>query len=93
MKPPRDAFDVAVIGGGSAGLAAAVTAAREGARTLLVERHGYLGGMGTASLVLTFCGLYLLRAELGAVYAKPGCAPDMAERRWTRPATRRPRRC
>ena len=80
MKPAREAFDVAVIGGGSAGLAAAVTAAREGARTLLVERYGYLGGMGTASLVHTFCGLYLLRDEPGAVLANPGFAVEMAGR-------------
>lgn len=80
MKPPRDSFDVVVIGGGSAGLAAAVTAAREGARTLLIERHGYLGGMGTASLVHTFCGLYLLRDEPGAVLANPGFASEMAGR-------------
>ncbi len=78
MKPPREFFDVAVIGGGSAGLAAAVTAARRGARTLLLERHGYLGGMGTASLVHTFCGLYLLREEPGAVLANPGFPAEMA---------------
>lgn len=76
----RESFDVAVIGGGSAGLAAAVSAAREGARTVLIERHGYLGGMGTASLVHTFCGLYLLRAEPGAVLANPGFPAEMAGR-------------
>ena len=80
MSTAREAFDVAVIGGGSAGLAAAITAAREGARTLLLERHGYLGGMGTASLVHTFCGLYLLRNEPGAVLANPGFPTEMAER-------------
>ncbi|MEO5913179.1 MAG: FAD-dependent oxidoreductase [Luteolibacter sp.] len=80
MKSARETFDVAVIGGGSAGLAAAVTAARQGARTLLIERHGYLGGMGTASLVHSFCGLYLLRDEPGAVLANPGFASEMAER-------------
>ena len=74
------AIDVAVIGGGSAGLAAAITAARAGARVILLERHGYLGGMGTASLVHTFCGLYLLRDEAGAVLANPGFATEMAER-------------
>ena len=79
MKP-RESFDVAVIGGGSAGLAAAVSAAREGARTVLIERHGYLGGMGTASLVHTFCGLYLLRAEPGAVLANPGFPSETAGR-------------
>lgn len=73
-------YDVAVIGGGSAGLAAAVNAARLGADVLLVERHGFLGGMGTASLVHTFCGLYLLRDEPGAVLANPGFASEMAER-------------
>ena len=71
-------FDVAVIGGGSAGLAAAVTAAREGARTILIERHGFLGGMGTASLVHSFCGLYLLREEAGAVLANPGFCAEIA---------------
>jgi len=80
MTRARESFDVAVIGGGSAGLAAAVTAARTGARTLLIERHGYLGGMGTASLVHSFCGLYLLREESGAVLANPGFASEIAER-------------
>ena len=80
MKQPRETFDVAVVGGGSAGLAAAVTAAREGARTILIERHGCMGGMGTASLVHTFCGLYLLRDEAGAVLANAGFPQEMAER-------------
>ncbi len=78
MKPPRGLFDLAVIGGGSAGIAAAVTAARTGARTLLIDRHGFTGGMGTASLVHTFCGLYLLRTEPGAVIANPGFASEIA---------------
>jgi len=73
-------YDVTVIGGGSAGVAAAVTAARTGARTLLLERHGFLGGMGTASLVHTFCGLYLLRDEAGAVFANEGFPREIAER-------------
>jgi ribulose 1,5-bisphosphate synthetase/thiazole synthase len=80
MRRSREIFDVAVIGGGSAGLAAAMTAARQGARTLLIESHGYLGGMGTASLVHTFCGLYLLRDEAGAVLANSGFPSEIAER-------------
>ena len=44
-------IQVLVAGGGSAGLAAAVASARSGARTLLVERSGNLGGMVSASLV------------------------------------------
>ena len=40
-------YDVVVIGGGPAGTVAAIAAARQGARTLLVEQNGYLGGMLT----------------------------------------------
>lgn len=69
-----------VAGGGSAGLAAAVAAARSGAETLLVEWHGTLGGMATAALVHSVCGLYLLREEPGAVPANPGFATEVADR-------------
>lgn len=79
MKRTSGQCDVIVIGGGSAGLAAAVTAARAGADTLLVDRHGFLGGMGTASLVSTFCGLYRMDRE-AATYANPGFPVEMAER-------------
>src|SRR5258707_10103793 len=51
-------YDVAVLGGGPAGIAAAVAAARAGRRTLLIERYGFLGGMGTAAGVTNFCGLH-----------------------------------
>lgn len=54
----RLTYDVVVVGGGPAGLAAAVSAARRGARTALVERYGFLGGMATAGMVSTICGLY-----------------------------------
>lgn len=50
--------DVVVLGGGPAGIAAATAAARAGATTLLVERYGFLGGMGTAAGVTNFCGLF-----------------------------------
>ena len=41
-----ESFDVAVAGGGMAGIAAAMAAARTGAKTVLVEKAGWLGGMG-----------------------------------------------
>jgi hypothetical protein len=44
-------YDVLVIGGGNAGCAAALAAARHGARTLLIERYGFLGGTATAAMV------------------------------------------
>lgn len=43
--------DVVVVGGGPAGINAAIAAGRTGARTVLVERYGFLGGMSTAALV------------------------------------------
>ncbi len=51
--------DVLVIGGGAAGIAAATAAGRAGARTILLERYGFLGGLASAAWVGTVCGLYL----------------------------------
>lgn len=55
--PFDDSFDVMVIGGGISGALAAAAAGREGAKTLLVERTGALGGMATSGLVLYWNGL------------------------------------
>jgi hypothetical protein len=44
-------YDVIIAGGGPAGITAAIAAARNGARTLLVERYGFLGGQSTIALV------------------------------------------
>lgn len=55
--PVRYETDVLVVGGGSAGVAAAVAAAREGADVLLVERHGYLGGLATGGLIILLLSL------------------------------------
>jgi hypothetical protein len=51
--------DVLVIGGGAAGVAAAAAAGRVGARVVLLERYGFLGGLATTAQVGTICGLYL----------------------------------
>lgn len=73
-------WDVVVVGGGSAGLAAAVSAAGLGAKTCLVERHGFCGGMATAALVHSICGLYELTEGSPGGYANPGFASQFAER-------------
>jgi hypothetical protein len=49
--PVSDGWDVIVAGGGPSGCAAALASAREGAKTLLIEAMGVLGGMGTAGMV------------------------------------------
>ena len=51
-------YEVVVLGGGPAGIAAAAAAGRAGRTTILVERYGFLGGAGTASGVTNFCGLH-----------------------------------
>ncbi len=77
--PVYGEFDVVVIGGGPAGLAASVSAAKHGARTLLVERYGFLGGMGTAGGVTNFAGLYGRRnGEMQQVVH--GVVDDLLER-------------
>src|SRR5882724_4879940 len=56
--PVHGEYEVVVVGGGPAGIMAAVAAAMHGRQTLLVERYGFLGGMGTAAGVANFFGLY-----------------------------------
>jgi hypothetical protein len=63
QEPARDIpiygeYEIVVLGGGPAGIAAAVASARADRRTLLIERYGFLGGMGTAAGVTNFCGLH-----------------------------------
>jgi FAD dependent oxidoreductase len=70
-------WDILVAGGGSAGLAAALTAARGGARTLLVERSQMLGGMGTQALVHTFCGLFMPDTARPWQWANPGLPQEI----------------
>ena len=52
--PVQEEADVAVFGGGPAGIAAAIASARHGAKTTLFERYGFVGGMATAGLVGPF---------------------------------------
>ncbi len=46
IKNELESFDVLVAGGGLAGFAAALSAARNGAKTILIEKEGFLGGLG-----------------------------------------------
>jgi hypothetical protein len=72
-------YDVVVLGGGPAGIAAAAAAGALGRKTLLVERYGFLGGMGTAAGVTNFCGLHAnVHGDIRQVVH--GCADDLLAR-------------
>ena len=58
ITPVMGEYEVVVLGGGPAGIAAASSAARAGRSTLLIERYGFLGGSGTAACISDFCGLH-----------------------------------
>jgi choline dehydrogenase-like flavoprotein len=66
--PVRYETEVLVVGAGSAGVAAAVAAARNGAEVMLVERYGYLGGLATGGLILL---LLTLDDGLGRAAGRP----------------------
>lgn len=81
MPPTSIACDVLVIGGGAAGIAAALAAGRAGARVVLLERYGFVGGLATAAQVGTICGLYLRdTANPEAVPAARGFVSEFASR-------------
>src|SRR5687768_4876588 len=56
--PVLGEYEVVVLGGGPAGIAAAAASGRAGRSTILVERYGFLGGAGTAAGLANFCGLH-----------------------------------
>lgn len=69
-------FDVVIAGGGPAGINAAIAAGRAGAKTLLVERYGFLGGMSTVALVYPWMTFH---TETGRQVIK-GIAQEIVER-------------
>ena len=71
--------DVVVLGGGSAGVAAAVAAARKGLQVILIERNSYLGGKATAAEVGTVCGLYKFNRNENPEFIVKGFAKEFAE--------------
>ncbi len=87
--PEEGGWDLVVAGGGPGGCAAAICAARLGAKVLLVEGMGCLGGMGTSGLVAAFdpmgdgeralvCGFMreLVDTLYERGYMRPGINPD-----------------
>jgi hypothetical protein len=75
---PSENFDVVVVGGGSAGVAAAVSAAELGSHTLLLERGKFLGGNVAHAFVHTICGLYSAASEGHARVLNPGFPSRLA---------------
>lgn len=61
--PVRAEADVLVVGGGAAGIAAAVAAARSGASVMLADRYGFLGGTLSAVTLGSLCGFYTVDGE------------------------------
>lgn len=59
----RETADVVIIGGGPAGIAAAIAAGRQGARVVLVERYGFVGGMSTAAMVYPWMTFHTEQGE------------------------------
>ena len=56
--PVAAEYDVIVVGGGPSGVAAAIAAARTGARTAIIERSAFLGGTATGAMVASFMGFF-----------------------------------
>jgi hypothetical protein len=81
--------DVIVVGGGPGGIAAAVSAARGGAKTILIERYGHLGGMSTG-------GLVNIIPNLGDIYGEQhigGFCQEVIDRLAARGAACFPEKC
>src|SRR5207245_3644158 len=78
--PLVEEADLVVVGGGSAGTAAAITAARAGRRTGLLEDSRFLGGMSTGGCVGTFCGFYYRERSGDLVRLVGGFPAEVADR-------------
>ncbi len=90
--PVIDGYDILVAGGGPAGTAAAVSAARLGAKVLLVEAQGCLGGMSTSGLVTNFSEMSdgerclvggFTREMIETMYERDYLGPEVTPDFWT----------
>ncbi|MBR1595358.1 MAG: FAD-dependent oxidoreductase [Phocaeicola sp.] len=72
--------DVLVVGGGPAGVAAAVAASRAGAETYLLERYNHLGGLWTGGLVLPLLSTHGLSQKGERVQVIHGLSGEMVDR-------------
>ena len=91
--PVESGFDLVIAGGGPAGASAAICAGRLGARVLLVEGTGCLGGMGTSGLVTAFDPMAngeemlvggLMREIVETLFTRNELAPDIDPDTWRR---------
>jgi hypothetical protein len=79
QTPVYGDYEVVVVGGGPAGMAAAIAAGRSGRSTICIERYGFCGGAGTAAGLSTFCGLHaVVHGEHKQIVH--GIADDILER-------------
>lgn len=90
--PVDDTYDVVVAGGGPGGCGAAICAAREGARVLLLEATGCLGGMGTSALVSSWSALCtgthtvlggIMREIIETMHQRDQLPPHVTPAAWT----------
>jgi hypothetical protein len=93
IEPARETrvcqeVDVVVVGGGPGGVGAALAAARNGAKTVLIERYGYLGGMATGGLVNIIPNL----SDISGKQYIAGIPQEMLDRLEKRGATHYPAR-
>ncbi|MEN6537140.1 MAG: FAD-dependent oxidoreductase, partial [Bryobacteraceae bacterium] len=93
--PIEEGYDVVVAGGGPAGAAAAISAARLGAKVMVIESTGCLGGMATSGMMMSFCPVAdgercltggLMRELIETLYTrgflKPGIDPEAWRKRF-----------
>jgi FAD-dependent oxidoreductase family protein len=77
MKYKKTECEVLVVGGGVAGIAASIKAAREGASTVLIEKNSFPGGTGITGLHRFICGLYANTKDIPDKILNKGIASEI----------------